>query len=149
MSRDVAVSLSPHRPLNRPNLTRILGVVGATAAASAVWLVAVSALGVHLLIRFGSGPMQSVGLGSVVAASVVGALVGWGLLVALERRTPDARTLWTWTASIVLLVSLALPMSVATTLAGRVTLSLMHLAVAGVLIPTLRRRRSASVGFAA
>ena len=42
-------------------------------------------------------------------------------------------------AVVVLLASLTLPLSVATTNSTRVALVLMHLAVAAVLIPSLRR----------
>ena len=123
----------------RVRLNRALGAGAATAAALAVWAIAVPVLGVHLLIRFGTGAAQTVSPGLVVAASLMGSLLGWGLLVALERRTSRARSIWTAVAIVALLVSLSLPLSVAITPQAKVLLSAMHVAVAGVLIVTLRR----------
>lgn len=123
----------------RVGLHRALGVGAAAAAALAVWALAVPALGVHLLVRFGSGASQTVSPGLVVAASLIGSLLGWGLLVVLERRTPRARSTWTAAAIVVMVVSLSLPLSVAITLQAKALLASMHVAVAGVLITALRR----------
>jgi hypothetical protein len=122
----------------RVNRTRALGVVGAVLAAAAVWTIAVPLLGVHLLIRFGSGAPQSIGLDYVIGATVVTSLLGWAALALLERRTQRARQVWTALAVAVVLVSLTLPLIAGTTVATRVALALMHVAVAAVLIPTLR-----------
>jgi predicted permease len=124
----------------RVNRTRALGVVGAVLAAAAVWTIAVPLLGVHLLIRFGSGAPQSIGLDYVIGATVVTSLLGWAALALLERRTQRARQVWTALAVAVVLVSLTLPLIAGTTVATRVALALMHVAVAAVLIPTLRGR---------
>jgi Family of unknown function (DUF6069) len=120
-------------------LNRALGVAGGVAAALAVWAIAVPLLGIHLLVRFGNGAPQNVGLDVVVGASLVASLCGWGLLASLERRTARARTIWTGVALVFLLVSVSLPLSAGTTTSTRVALALMHLAVAAVLIPVLRR----------
>jgi predicted permease len=122
----------------RVNRTRAFGVVGAVLAAAAVWTIAVPLLGVHLLIRFGSGAPQSIGLDYVIGATVVTSLLGWAALALLERRTQRARQVWTALAVAVVLVSLTLPLIAGTTVATRVALALMHVAVAAVLIPTLR-----------
>jgi membrane-associated HD superfamily phosphohydrolase len=122
----------------RVNRTRALGVVGAVLAAAAVWTIAAPLLGVHLLIRFGSGAPQSIGLDYVIGATVVTSLLGWAALALLERRTQRARQVWTALAVAVVLVSLTLPLIAGTTVATRVALALMHVAVAAVLIPTLR-----------
>jgi hypothetical protein len=118
--------------------TRVLGVGGAIVAAVAVWAIAVSLLGVNLVIRFGSGAPQTIGVGYVLGATLIASLVGWGLLAMLERRTPRARSIWTVAALVVLLVSLSLPLTAGTTGASKVVLALMHIAVAAVLIPALR-----------
>jgi len=118
---------------------RVLAAAGAAAAALAVWAVAVPLLGTHLLVRFGGGAPQSVGVDYVVGAGVIGSLLGWGLLALLERYTPRARALWTGAAIVALLVSLLLPLTFGTTVPTRLALALMHVAVASVLIPTLRR----------
>jgi Family of unknown function (DUF6069) len=119
--------------------TRVLGVAGAVFSAVAVWAIAVPLLGTHLLIRFGTGMAQSVGLEYVVGASLVASLAGWGLLALMERRTARARTIWTGVAVVVLVASLSLPLTAGTTTSARVALALTHIAVAAVLIPALRR----------
>ena len=119
--------------------TRALGVLGATAAAAAVWALAVPLLGIQLMVRFGGAAPQPVGIAYVVAASLVGSLLGWGLLTVLERRTARARGIWTGMALVVGLGSLSLPLTAATTMSTRISLTLMHVAVAGVLIAVLRR----------
>jgi|HubBroStandDraft_1064217.scaffolds.fasta_scaffold08373_6 hypothetical protein len=124
--------------ITRLGRTRALGVGGAVLAAVAVWVVAVPLLGVHLLVRFGSGAAETVGVDYVVGASVIASLAGWGLLAMLERRTSRARSIWTVVAIVVLLVSLSLPLSVAATTASKIVLALMHVAAAAVLIPVLR-----------
>ncbi len=124
--------------ITRLGRTRALGVGGAVLAAVAVWVVAVPLFGVHLLVRFGSGAAETVGVDYVVGASVIASLAGWGLLAMLERRTSRARSIWTVVAIVVLLVSLSLPLSVAATTASKIVLALMHVAAAAVLIPVLR-----------
>jgi hypothetical protein len=118
---------------------RALGVLGAVLAALAVWIVADPLLGADLLVRPGGGSPQSVGAGPVVAASLLAALLGWALLAILERRTSRARGVWTGIALVVLVLSLSGPLTGGTTLTTKATLAIMHLAVAAVLIQTLRR----------
>ena len=118
---------------------RILGVAGATLAAVAVWTIEVPFLGIRLQTQFGNAAPQSVGIGAVVFSSLAGSLAGWGLLAILERRFARARAIWTGIAIAVLLASFSLPISAGTTTTTKVALAMMHLAVAAVLIPTLRR----------
>ena len=118
---------------------RILGVAGATLAAVAVWAIEEPLLGLRLETQYGSAAPQSVGIASVVLSSLAASLAGWGLLAILERRFARARTIWTVIAIVVLLASLSVPLSAGTTNTSKVALAMMHLAVAGVLIPTLRR----------
>jgi hypothetical protein len=118
---------------------RILGVAGATLAAVAVWAIEVPLLGIRLQTRFGNAAPQSIGIDLVVFSSLAGSLAGWGLLAILERRFARARTIWTGIAIAVLLASFSLPISAGTTTTTKVALAMMHLAVAAVLIPTLRR----------
>ena len=122
---------------------RVLSVAGATLAATLVWVVAVPLLGGHLLVRFGAGAPQTVGIGFVVGATLVASLCAWGLLALLERRTSRARTIWTGVAGAVLLVSLSLPLTAGIAPSTKAALALMHVAVATVLIPSLRRSSSA------
>jgi hypothetical protein len=123
----------------RVRMYRALGVAAATAAALTVWAVAVPLLGLDLLVRFGSGAPQSVGVGLVLGAGLVASLFGWGLLVILQRRSAHYRTIWTGVAVVALLVSLGLPLSAGTTTSTKIALALMHIAAAAVLIPTLRQ----------
>jgi len=123
----------------RPRMNRALSVAAATAAVMAVWAVAVPLLGVDLLIRFGNSAPQSVGVAYVLGATLMACLLGWGLLVILERRIAQYRRIWTGVAVAVLLVSLSLPLSAGTTTSTRIALALMHIAAAAVLIPALRR----------
>lgn len=118
---------------------RALGVAGAAVAAMTVWAIAVPGLGISLLIRFGSGAAQTVQPGLVAGAALAASLCGWGLLAALERRTPRARAIWTILAVAVTIASLSLPAVAGTTASAAAALALMHLAVAAVLIPALRR----------
>jgi uncharacterized membrane protein len=118
---------------------RILGVAGATLAAVAVWTIEVPLLGIRLQTQFGNAAPQGVGIASVVLSSLAASLAGWGLLAILERRFARARTIWTGIAIAVLLLSLSVPITAGTTTTSKVALAMMHLAVAAVLIPTLRR----------
>lgn len=118
--------------------SRALGVVGAALAALVVWLVAVPLLGVELRVAAPTGT-QAVGAVAVVTFALGAALLGWALLVVLERFTHRAVTIWTTVALVLLLASLVPPFFSATTTAGGVVLALMHLAVAAVLVPAVRR----------
>lgn len=118
---------------------RALSVAGGVAAAVAVWAIAVPGLGVKLLIRFGGGSPQPVHAELVVGAALAASLCGWGLLAMLERRTPHALAVWTTVALVVTIASLSLPAVAGITAAAATALALMHLAVAAVLIPALRR----------
>jgi len=125
-----------HRQLPR----RAVAVTAAALAALVVWSVAVPLLGVHLTVRTTPGSsMQTIGAGLVVAVGLLVSLLGWGLLAALERRTQRAGTVWTATAGVVLLLSLTGPFTGAVTTASKVSLVVLHLTVAAVLIPLLRR----------
>jgi hypothetical protein len=133
------VRRQPAPARTHPTVTRALAVGGAVVAALAVWAVSVPLLGVDLLIRFGSGPAQTVGVAYVIGASLLGSLAGWGLLALLERRSARPAQLWTRIAAIGTLISLSLPLIIATTAAARTSLALMHVAVGGVLILVLHR----------
>ena len=118
---------------------RVLVVVTGAAAAALIWTVAVLLLGVQLLVRFGSGAPQTVGLGFVLAGSLMAPLLGWALLAVFERHTHRAGALWTRIAVAVLLVSFALPLMFGTSTSSRISLTLMHIAVGSVVITGLRR----------
>jgi hypothetical protein len=122
----------------RQTRIRAMAVLGAAIAAAVIWAIAVPLLGVHLAVRFGAAAPQSVGIDFVIGASVIGSLVGWGLLALLERRTARARAIWTAVAAVAVLISVSLPLSVGVSVSTKVTLALMHVAVAAVVIPAMR-----------
>ena len=121
---------------------RALGVVGAAIAATVVWAIAVPLLGVQLQVRFGGGALQGVGIDVVLISSLLGSLVGWGVLALLEQRTARARAIWTGLATAGVLASLSLPLIAGSTISTKATLAVMHLAVGAVLIPAMRRPSS-------
>ena len=57
----------------------------------------------------------------------------------MERRAARARRIWTGIAFVVVVLSLSLPLTAGITMSSKVALALMHVAVAAVLIPGLRR----------
>jgi hypothetical protein len=117
----------------------VAAVLGATAAAVAIWAVAIAA-GADLTVSFGPGqPIQKITVVNVVVAALVGSLAGWGLLALLRRFTAKARAVWTVTAIVAALLSLAGPLSTIASAGTKAWLVSMHLAVATVLIVVLRR----------
>jgi predicted permease len=120
----------------------VAAVLGATAAATAIWAAATIA-GVDLTVSFGPGqPIQKITVVNVVVAALVGSLAGWGLLALLLRLTAKARAIWTVTAIVAALLSLGGPLSATASASTKVSLVAMHLAVATVLIVVLRRHHS-------
>jgi Family of unknown function (DUF6069) len=119
----------------------VVAVLAATAAAVAIWIVAIVA-GADLTVSFGPGrPIQKITVVNVVVAALVGSLAGWGLLALLRRFTTNARAVWTVIAIIFALLSLGGPLSTISSAGTKVALVAMHLAVATVVIVGLRRTR--------
>jgi len=119
----------------------VTAVLGATAAAVAIWIVATLA-GAELTVSFGPGQaIQKVTVINVVVAALVGSLAGWGLLALLRRFTTNARAIWTVIAIVFALLSLGGPLSTISSVGTKVSLVAMHLAVATVTIVGLRRTR--------
>lgn len=125
------------KPARRPRRVRPLAAAGGVLAAAAVWIIEVPLLGVSLSIRFGSGHLQTIGIGQIIGVSLAASLLGWLLLTVLEKRTAHARAAWTVIAVVALVASLALPLTAATTTAATVGLIVMHIAVAAAVIPAL------------
>src|SRR5439155_2647599 len=136
----IVISPTANTPVTA-NVTRsrVSGVLGATVAGAAVWALAVPVLGVHLAIRFGNADAQNIGIGLVVIASLIGSSSGLGLLVALEKISSRAITIWTAVSIAALVISLSFPLVAGTTISAKASLALMHVAVATILTPTLRR----------
>jgi hypothetical protein len=140
----MAATLQPTRTTTTPparpgHRTRLMAVLGATAASLVVWVVAHFG-GVHLLARLSaSGSAQAVGPGTVAIVTSLAGLAAWGLLALLERVTERAATIWITAACIALVFSLAGPLTGGVTTGAKLALACMHLATAAVLIPVLRR----------
>ncbi|MEU0217235.1 DUF6069 family protein [Streptomyces sp. NPDC006265] len=121
--------------------TRRLGVTALTVLAPVlVWVVADPLLGHRLRIADGE---QTLAIGAVPVAVValVASLSGWGLLSTLERfGARRARAIWTGVAGAVLALSFLPFLGGGMDGGTRVSLALMHLAVAAVLIPGLGGR---------
>jgi hypothetical protein len=119
----------------------VVTVLGAVAAAVAIWIVA-TLVGAELTVSFGAGqPIQKITVINVVVAALIGSLAGWGLLALLRRFTTNALAIWTVIAIIFALLSLGGPLSTISSVGTKVALVAMHLAVATVTIIGLRRTR--------
>jgi hypothetical protein len=120
--------------------SRPVAVAGAVLATSLLWLLAL-VLGIDLTVdqRDGRPPMV-VGLPMVAGFTLILSLLGWGVLAVLEHRAPRrAGLVWTVLAVAVLVLSFVPILGVGATTGAKVMLSLMHLAVAAVLVPVLGR----------
>ena len=124
-------------PAIKRGRARALCAGGGALAAALAWIVEVPLLGIHLNFRFGTGHIQTIAVGQVIGVTVAASLLGWLLLVLIERRTPHARRLWTTIALAGLAVSLALPLAAATTSSSVTGLIVMHVAVGAVVIPAM------------
>lgn len=122
-------------------IARGRAVAATVVAAVAVWVVAEPVLGFALRgPAQGGGATHDVNAAVVAVTALVSSLAGWALLAVLERFTTRARGLWTTTALAVAVLSLAGPLSSSgITAANQAWLALMHVSVAVVLIPLLRR----------
>ncbi|MFG1947507.1 DUF6069 family protein [Nonomuraea sp. NPDC048826] len=118
---------------------RISSVVGASVAALAVWALAAPVAGTTLTVRMGAGT-QAIEPGSVLVASLVVGLAGWGLLAVLERFASRPARIWTIIALAVCALSLLGPLGSAVGAAATLVLVLMHLVVGAVIVLGLARR---------
>lgn len=130
-------STVPSPALARPTARRAAAVAGAVVAPVLIWVVA-TLLGVDIAVYQGTPTPVPVGLVAVAGASLLVSLVGWGLLALLERRVARAARWWTVVALVVLVLSLAAPLTSGVDLTVGIVLALMHVAVAAVLVPVLR-----------
>ena len=130
-------------PTARMHRRHPLVVGGAVLAATVIWLVS-QAADVELKVTLSGQPPMVIGLPLVVATALTASLAGWGLLAVLERISGRARALWTGSALLALVASFGPLATAEATGAARLTLALMHLAVAAVLIPMLPRTVAAA-----
>lgn len=116
---------------------RLRVVALAVLAAVLVWLVADPLLGHRLGITDGEQTLD-LGAAPVGVVALLASLSGWGLLAALERfGVRRAHAIWTAVAGAVLTVSFLPFIGNGIASGTRVSLALMHLAVAAVLVPGL------------
>ena len=97
------------------------------AAAVVLWTIAVPVAGVDLTVTI-NGERQEVTQLAVISGSLLAGGAAWGSLTLLESLTVRARAIWTWLASVVLVVSLTGPLA-ATNAAATGVLVLLHLVV--------------------
>lgn len=147
-ARTSTTPFSPVRPQARAPIWKPrLAAIAAGVVANLVYLFVVTKVADYDLKVpevFGQNA-QSVPVGSVIGASIVPALLGWGLLTLLERRMPlKAAQIW-GTLAVVLLV-VGLPWNGAgITTKDQLLLGVMHLIVGLAVIPTFvvtSRRRA-------
>ncbi|MEV7787795.1 DUF6069 family protein [Streptomyces sp. NPDC088106] len=119
---------------------RSVATVLAVLAPVLVWLVTDPLLGHRLRIVDGEQTLD-IGVVPVAVVALLTSLSGWGLLAALERSgAPGARAIWTAVAGAVLAVSFLPFIGDGMDAGTRLSLALMHVAVAAVLIPGLGAR---------
>lgn len=116
-------------------------MVGGALAAVVVWLIAKYVFDAELRAQaFGSTEKADIGAAGVAFGAILWSLVGWGLLAIMERFMARGRTVWTWTAVVLTVLSLLSPLLTPDLTAGtRIALSIMHVAAAAVVIPIFAR----------
>src|SRR5262245_9891001 len=90
---------------------RLAGVAGAVVAALAIWVVAELVLGIRLRAPEGFGASGDIDALNVASVSALASLAAWGSLAVLERLTPHAGRIWLVGALLLLVLSLATPLS--------------------------------------
>ncbi|MET7641418.1 DUF6069 family protein [Streptomyces sp. NPDC005438] len=118
--------------------TRIGTVAAATVATVLTWIIASVLFDVDVTAKTG-GSETEVNVVSVILATVVSGLLGWGLLELLERKASNPRTVFTISTVVVFVLSLLGGPLGGVTTGAKVTLVLLHAVAALVLIPGLAR----------
>ncbi|MBC3192225.1 hypothetical protein H7X46_14260 [Pseudonocardia sp. C8] len=126
-------------PAARRRLLRPAGVGATVVVTLVVWAVGVLA-GADYVLRDPTGSV-TIGAGTTAAVTLVVSLLGWAVLVLLERLTRHAARIWTALAAVVLTASMVPIFLVDATPGTQVALFFVHLAVA-VLVPALLRTRA-------
>jgi hypothetical protein len=125
----------------------MVAVAAALLATLAIWLLAELAFGIHLRAPAYDGSAQApdINILDVAFVTLALSLAGWGVMALLERLTVRARRVWLIVAPTVLVLSLGTPLAgTGVTMANRIVLELMHLAVGAMLIPALYRTASST-----
>jgi hypothetical protein len=135
---------SPTGTLRSRLTRRALAVITAPTATAALWAIEVPAAGARLGVHFGPSSTQVIGIGPILAASVLAGLAGWATLELLERRAVNPRRTWSVLAVVVLVASLALPLTTALSATAMIAVIALHLTVGATLIPQLRATAATS-----
>ncbi len=118
---------------------RALVIIAALVGALLVWVIARLLVADPLMVERGNGDGTiTIGPIEAIVATLIGGLLAWAALAALERFTRQASRIWLILAVVVLaLTMLALGQAMGTETA--IALSALHLAVGVVLIVGLLR----------
>ena len=126
------------RPIRVQGRSR-LAIAGLTVvAALGLWAILAPVAGVELEAMQGSRQIH-VGAGSIFFASAAMSFAGWGLLAILERRTLNARKVWTILAVAACVLSLGSPLVGGVGVGAKLGLASLHLIVGAAVIFGLRR----------
>ena len=124
----------PRRVVGR----RRIDVIGFTVGIALIWWAILSrAFGIDLVAKQGS--VMHINGVSVFVASLFVSVAGWGLLAILERRTVNARAVWTVVATIFCITSLGSPLLNGIGTDAKLALASLHLVVGACVILGLRR----------
>jgi hypothetical protein len=118
---------------------RLVTVLTAGGVNAVVWLVAVRAAGLDLVVDAPGQDRQEVGIGVVVLATVVAGLAAWALLAGLRRFTRHGLETWTVVGVAVTALSLAAPLLSGGSVPDRAVLALMHVVAAVTVVAGFRR----------
>lgn len=116
--------------------TATVALAGAALVTIALWVIAQTVAGLN--VRLGSGSASHIGAASALLVSVLATLAAIATRQVAERKLARPGRVWTRAAVLVVVASLAGPLAAGTTVATKLSLAAMHLAVAAVLIATLR-----------
>jgi hypothetical protein len=114
-------------------------ILAAMALNAVLWGIS-SLLGADFVLTDTTGT-GAVTLPVAVIFTAIFGLLGWGLLALLERFTRRATAIWTGVAVAVALLSIVPIFLEGASTATRVALTVLHLAVAAVLVPAFRLDR--------
>jgi hypothetical protein len=126
-----------NKPTRVAGRSRLVVVGGTVAVALAWWAVLAHVAGIELEAK--QGATVHIGGVSVVFASAAMAFAGWGLLALLEKKTLNARKVWTVVAVIACVMSLGSPLTGGIEVGAKLGLASLHLLVGAAVIIGLRR----------
>jgi hypothetical protein len=134
------LSASPARSAVTERRLRRAGSIAVAAAANAMLWGVCAALGADFLLSDSMGTAV-ISLPIAVTATAIFGLLGWASLALLERFTRRARTVWIALAVTITAASIVPIFREHATGATRAALTVLHLAVAVVLVPGFRPGR--------